>query len=189
MKKLIFVFLLIVTCAYSAKAEFIIHPYYINQMPQGCHHFFVVITYDNGDGLGEVYQSSGMVQVGDCPSKLTGDSDVIIAFEDIIETPEVNSQLQSYLASKGIDGSDLASVVDFSVFCEPESGLVIVSRSVNTVDNVEIRNLNGELLKTFPADQNLKTEVYNISDLAPGVYVVALGKNEIVVHTDQVARH
>lgn|GEM_PF-2551541 len=189
MKKIFVLFSLFLAFGLSAQAGFIIHPYYVNQAPQGCHHIFVVITYDNGDGVGEIYQSSGMVQVGDCPPKLTADEGVVIAFENIIQTPEVNSQLQGYFASKGIDGSDLSTTVNFSVFCEPEKGIVIVSRIVNTVDNVEIRNLNGVLLKTFVADQNLKTEVFDISDLQPGVYVVALGKDQIVVHTDQVARH
>lgn len=189
MKKFLLFSLLLFFSAVNSFAGFIIHSYYHKAINPDCHEIFVVVTFDNGDGEGEIYISSGMVQVGSgCPGMVVSDPNVIMDLAELLATPEVNAPFQTYLNSKGIDGSDLAVTSQISVFCNPELGFVIVSRLPNVVDNVEIRSLQGTLLKSFNANLNLKTERYDISDLQPGIYIVAVGKDHITIRTDQVAK-
>jgi hypothetical protein len=188
MKKVIFLLLMFISV--DVFAGFIIHSYYKEQISPDCHLVFVVITYDNNDGQGEIYQASGFVQVGNgCANKsVIQDEQCVLDLLQVMGTPEVNEQFEEFLNSKGIADDGISELSQISVFCNPNVGSIIVNRYANTVDLVEIRNLQGELKKSFSANLSKASERYDISDLTPGVYVVWVGKNSMIIHTDQIIR-
>lgn len=188
MKKILF--LLMMFLSMDVFAGFIIHSYYKEQISPDCHLVFVVITYDNNDGQGEIYQASGFVQVGNgCVNKsVFQDEPCVLDLVQVMGTPEVNQQFAAFLDAEGISDDGMSSPSQISVFCNPNVGTIIVNRYANTVDLVEIRNLQGELMKSFSASISKASERYDISDLTPGVYVVWVGKDSMIIHTDQIIR-
>lgn len=188
MKKLLFLSAFFL--AIQANAGFIVHTYYINQEPQGCHHFFVVLTFDNGDGLGEVYQASGEISLGQsCPKEYSADVNSLLNFEEACETSEVLDILMPFAEAYGVDRELWGEADEISVLCSTGSkGYIIVVRDVDAVDRIEVRNTQGVVVKSFDASTTSTSELYDISELQSGIYIVAIGRSQIVIHTAQIIR-
>jgi hypothetical protein len=171
-------------------AGFNVHTYYKEQVGPECHMVFMVVTYSHGSESPGIYQASGFVQFGNgCDNKkIIQDKQSVIDLKDVMGITEVHEQIVAYLDSKGIVDDSFTVSSDFSVFCNPNDGTLIVNRTVNSIDQIEIRNLQGEIKKTLSTDLSKTSERYDISDLAPGIYIVCLGKSSIIIHTDQIIR-
>jgi hypothetical protein len=61
----------------------------------------------------------------------------------------------------------------FHVFPNPvENDLQIIPPKEEQIIQIEVINTSGQLVKTFFANQNLKTETISLHDLSPGIYLI-----------------
>ncbi len=105
--------------------------------------------------------------------------------DDYSETDENNNGLYitpqgdnlSYTpggSSAGINESDVSAL---SVFPNPATENVTISwenNPFNAVTGLEIHDLNGRLVTSFALENNQATASFGVSDLTPGIYIVAL---------------
>ena len=70
--------------------------------------------------------------------------------------------------------NQIANDEDFSVFPNPATNLVSISSTSNfSINNVEMFDINGRIIKSIPLD-NLSNVDITISDLSSGVYMMRI---------------
>jgi hypothetical protein len=185
-KFIIVLFLLIPFVSWSG---FITTAYYINQEPAGCHHLFVVVTFDNGDGNGPIYMGSGEVAVGSgCPQIAPqSDPSSVIDLGVLVQTPEVNEAMVSFLISKGFPTASLLGGDSVQIM-SAGNGTFIVSRESNTINRIEIKDSQGITVAVLEPDPGLRSESYDINNLQNGIYIIGVSKAQIVIKTGQIIK-
>ncbi len=187
MKKFIIIILSLIP--FVSWSGFITTAFYIRQEPTDCHHLFVVVTFDNGDGNGPIYMGSGEVTVGSGCPQIAPQSDPysVIDLGVLVQTPEVNEAMASFLTSKGFPtasrpGGDSVQIMSAG------NGILIVSREFNTIDRIEIKDLQGITVAVLEPDPSLRSESYDINNLQNGIYIVGASKQQIVIKTGQIIK-
>ncbi|MES2555645.1 MAG: T9SS type A sorting domain-containing protein [Bacteroidota bacterium] len=138
---------------------------------------YTAVTYS---GINIDINNTNGIPAGDYRLGVSIDDD-----EDISETDENNNGL--YITPQGDNlsytpGGSSAGVNDLgvnalTVFPNPAAENVTVSwenNPFNTVSELEIRDLNGRLVTALAVENNQTTANFTVSDLTPGIYVVAL---------------
>lgn len=80
------------------------------------------------------------------------------------------------IRSCATDAEELASNADFTIFPSPAHSTITITSSYLPKSDIVIRNITGQVVRSFSMTETIET--VDISDLAPGVYLISDGVNQ-----------